>query len=161
MLYEARLRLNTALLPEKVDLYEPERAMPRDEYRRAVVEEEVASLIGPAAKYAAAFDAAGMLIESAAGDIFGQLVLYPLSSFTPHEIAVVPGSPTVVTFTVAPPVLPELGTVAWLSDPLFEDAVQVNGFTFQVADTGEVRVTLTADLLRHSGRAWRAAAPSP
>lgn len=161
----ARSTLSDRLSPAEVTRHS-HRAHERWTYRRAVMAEVLASLSGPAAAYAGAFDAANKLLETVAGDTFSQLAVYgpPETEVRPANIDILPGhrGPQ-VSFTRAPydgnglrPHL-QMGEIVWLDDALVRDCVQIVAVEFSsgLYSDGEDRERVTGVMLEGTCEGWR------
>lgn len=156
-LRSSRSRIRQRLTDEAIAAHEPHFAMPRDNYRQAVVEEEIAALSGTAREYAHAFDAADRLVETAASEVFGQLAAYgePAIVTAPQEIDFNVGKDKEVSFNVLDDSWAEIGALIWLDDPLLPDAAHIMEVTWRVdAATGEAQ-RVAASILAGTGLAWR------
>ena len=157
-LSQARTNLKQRLAPESVDQYEPNLALPRNEYRAASLREEVDALDGSAADYARAFGAANDLIEHAASDVMSQLACYPMSQYTPADLDVQePGTPMLIEFVDANPDIfwPSPGEIGWVDDDLVHAAVVIYGVRINFAGTGAGSTRLTVRTIPGTGDAWR------
>jgi hypothetical protein len=140
-----------------VDAHEPDVAVRRDAYRRQVVHDAVGSLAGTAREYADAFDAAEKLIQLACSDVFGQLVVYgPVALRGVADLAANGAGPGSVEFTVENTVHLDTGTVAWLDEPLFTDAVHLTGVSYSFDQVLGVRVRATGRALVGTAAVWPA-----
>lgn len=151
-----RKRVRERLAPERVDDYESVLALERAKYRATVLQQELDRLTGGAGEYAAAFEAADLLVEVAASDVFAQLLCYRTPVFTPRDLELERGEPDRVAFTLGEgsPTFPEAGLLAWLDDPHVEDAVLFTGVNLHwdgTATTQQVR----AVVLPGTAAAWR------
>jgi hypothetical protein len=122
----ARKRLRERLSPARVDDFEPVLALERAKYRQAVVDQELATLAGAAAEYAAAFDAANLLLEVAASDVFAQLLCYRTPTLSPRSLEVQQDDQRRLRFTLdeGTPTFPEAGLLVWLDAGLHWDGAK-------------------------------------
>ncbi|ABS06061.1 hypothetical protein [Kineococcus radiotolerans] len=147
-LRSTRQAITQATRPALIDAHEPDRALPRDAYRQQVVVKAVGALSGPAREYADAFDAADRLIELVASDVFGQLAIYGTIGLAGvSELDVRGGNHGKVEFTFQDTVHPDPGTVVWLDDPLFSDAVRVTGLNYSGDQIRGTRARVTGQVL--------------
>lgn len=156
----ARKVVADASKPSVVDAHEPDLAIPRDAYRQQVVDDAVDALIGPAREYADAFDAADRLIELACSDVFGQLAVHDtvaLNGVT--DLAANGAGRGTVAFTVEETVPLDIGTVVWLDDPLFADAVHLTGLSYSFDQAIGMRVRATGRALFGAAAVWPRPAP--
>ncbi|MBB4919116.1 YlbF family regulator [Streptosporangium saharense] len=156
-LQNTRVKLRQRLAEKVVTAYEPNLAMPRDEYRQLVLSEEIKALEGVALEYANAFDAAEQLVEMVASDIFGQISVYGNSDiFTkPQDLDIQPGDQQTVTFTLADDSWPDVGMVAWLDDPFIVDALHITGINFNHNEAAGMVQRVTGVVLEETAAAWR------
>lgn len=146
--------------PALVDAHEPTFAVARDAYRQQVVDDAVGTLAGPAREYADAFDAADRLVELACSDVFGQLAVYGTLALTGvTDLAAHGAGPGTVSFTVEDIVHLDTGTVAWLDDPLFPDAVHVTGLNYSFDQATGMGVRATGRGLLGTADLWPRPAP--
>jgi len=139
-----------------------QRADERSEYRAAVLEEALAGLSGPAAEYTRSFEAANRMLETIAGDVFGQLAIYgqPTLVPAPQDIDLTPGiHGQLLSFTRLArdsnetPFHLEMGKLVWLDDELIPDAVQITRGEISVSSIGE-RERYSGTILSGTGEAW-------
>ncbi len=157
-LRHVRGQLKHRLAPQAVDAYEPDLVMSRERYRQVVLSEELNTLTGTAREYADAFDAADQLVETAASDIFGQLVAYgePTTFTRPQDLDMQPTAPNrVITFIHTGATLPEIGMVVWIDDPLVPDAVHIIGATVGFDTATGITARVTGTVLAGTATAWR------
>lgn len=152
----ARLEAKDRLRSSAVDAHEPTRALPRAAYREGVIREVIEGLTGAARTYAEAFESADGLVELAASQVFSQLVCYPVTTLPANDLDVTPGTPSRVHFTTSDAVLISVGTgsVAWIADPLVDDAVFVTSLSINFGPQ-EPLVQMSGNLLHGTGAAWR------
>lgn len=147
------------LAPAEIDAYEPNLAMRRAEYRRAVVDESTESLSGASRDYASAFSAANSMVDRAVVDVLGQLACFEVRTLRVQNVEVSPGPPRAVRFEAADDdievVLLRPGELAWLDDSVVRDAVFVTGTSFSWSGTGTSTTTFDGELLSGSATAWR------
>lgn len=156
----ARKAVTDASKPAVVDAHEPDLAVPRDAYRQQVVADAVGALTGPAREYADAFDAADRLIELACSDVFGQLAVYGTVAVNGvTDLAAHGAGPGTVAFTVEDTIHLATGTVAWLDDPLFPDAVHLTGLSYSFDQALGMRVRATGRALVGTATVWPRPAP--
>lgn len=164
-LRQARRTLSQRLSRAEMDAHS-QQAHGRSEYRAVVLDEVLATLSGPAEKYARAFEAANRRLDTAASDVFSQLAAYgpPAKVGRPQDIDMRSGSRgPQVSFTRpaddgnGPRWHLEMGQLVWLDDALVRDCVQVTSgeFSFDVL-TGE-RERCTGTVLHGTGQAWLSA----
>lgn len=155
-LAKTKASLRRKLRAASVDLHEPTLALPRAEYRSAVLAEEIAAMQGSARAYADAFDKADRLIETLSSDIFGQLAAYgePDTCARPRDLDIEPGSPTTIRFTWPEDTWPEIGAIVWLDDPLIADAVHVTALHSQFNQSGGLTQQVSAAVLTGTTITW-------
>lgn len=154
-LRSVRATLQQRLTAQAVDDHEPSLAMHRDSYRRVVLSEEIETLSGSAREYTDAFDAADQLVEKAASTVFGQLAAHgePTRHVRPQDVELLPHR--AVTFTLTDNVLPpEIGSVAWIDDPLIPDAVHINAYNMSYERATGVAVSVSGSVLTGTATAW-------
>lgn len=154
----ARRELKKRLSAEALDDYEPNLALPRDEYRSHIMNEVIRSLSGPARVYADAFGEVDRLLDLTMGDIFGELVLFG----EPWRLPVFnvetpkPGEP-IVGFETKPmgPFL-TTGQILWLTTEAVTDAVRIESRTMKMDQVEGMRDHFEARVLLNTGEAWPA-----
>ncbi len=141
-LQDTRARVRQRLSPSMIDAHEPRRALPRHDYRCAVLEEELDALTGQAREFADAFDAADELVELAASDVFGQLAVYgsPVNLGRVAEIDLEPGATQYASFTLPGDTWLEPGCLIRIDDSLITDAMLMVGGSFSFGSTSRTRV---------------------
>lgn len=156
-LSQARGSIRERLSVESVDAHEPRLAIRRAQYRESVVSEEIERLDGAAREYADAFGSAERLIELAASDVFGQLLMYGAPQ-TVHAARVEfdggTSSEPWVSFSAPELIGGTTGALLWVDDPLIADVVRVEGLNFSLDVTAKELVRCTAVILSETGQAW-------
>lgn len=152
----ARLELMERLSAEALDNHEPNRALPRDEYRSYTMNEVVESLTGPARVYADAFGAVDRLLDLTLGDIFGELVLFG----EPRQVPVFnieaprPGEPIIGFETESFSPFLTIGQVLWLTPEAVEDAVRIESQAMEMDQVQGMKVRFEARVLFNTAEAW-------
>jgi hypothetical protein len=159
-LRRARTTLSQRLSPAGT-LSHSQQAHGRSGYRAAVLEEVLAVLSGPTGDYARSFGAANRLIDTAASDVFSQLVAYGLPATEDRardiDLRRGPHGP-LVSFTRSDDEngmrsYLEMGQLTWLDGLLVRDCVQVTSSEISFGLVGE-RQRYTANVLSGTGEAW-------
>ncbi|WP_037624140.1 hypothetical protein [Streptomyces aureus] len=155
----ARARLKQRLSGAAVDAHATSRVLSRHNYRCTVLDEELATLTGPARQFADAFDNADKLVELAASDVFGQLALYggPLLVQNVTDIDFEPGTLRHVHFSVDTDHWFNTGELIQIDDPLVADTCHLISTTVNFGSA--IAPRLTARILPGTASLWRAAAP--
>jgi hypothetical protein len=152
-------QLRADLRSDRVDDFEPQLALRRDQYRRERLADALAALDGPALELADAFSGVDSLIELAAADVFGQLAtageIPTRSCGNDLSLAGGGGEDRTVTFTTADDDLWSLGEVVWIDDPLVPDAVLPTAVSVSFSQTSGVTQEITALILGNTASAWR------
>lgn len=135
-------------------------ALVRHNYRVTILNEALNTLTGSSQEYATSFTNANRIVETAASDVFGELVAYgqPTTVSGPRDIDLRPGAFQLASFTCttdAGDVSPlNLGQVAWLGDPFVRDAVRLTGVTVSIGDQVTATERWTGMVLPDTGLAW-------
>lgn len=154
-LVAARKVIAQASRPALVDAHEPVLAIRRDAYRQQVLADVLGTLVGAALEYAEAFDAAERLLELAASDVFGQLAAYrPIVLTGVTDLAAGGAERGTVEFTVEDTAYLDVGSLAWVDDPLCSDAVHLTGLSYSFDQAAGTRVRVTARVLGGTAAAW-------
>lgn len=154
-LVAARKAIAAASRPSLVDAHEPVLALPRDAYRQQVLANVLETLVGTALEYAEAFDAAERLLELAASDVFGQLVVYrPVVLTGVTDLAAHGTERGTIEFTVKDTAHLDVGSLAWVDDPLCPDAVHLTGLSYSIDRATGTRVRATALVLGGTAAVW-------
>lgn len=151
-------RLKQRLSEAAVDADEAHRVLPRHTYRCTVLNEEIATLTGPARQFADAFDTADRLLELAASDVFGQLAVYgtPLLMQNVTDIDFEPGTPRHIRFSVHNDYWPHTGELIQIDDPLIADTCLLIKATINL---GSAPTRLAAQILPGTASLWQATPP--
>ncbi|GAA1874489.1 hypothetical protein GCM10009715_21500 [Paeniglutamicibacter psychrophenolicus] len=156
----ARHELKGRLSAEALDSHEPNRALPRAEYRSYAMNEVVESLSGPARVYADAFGEVDRLLDLTMGDIFGELVLFG----EPWQVAVFnieapsPGEPIIGFETESFGPFLTIGQVLWLTSEVVADAVRIESQAMKMDQVEGTKFHFEARVLLKTGEAWPAPA---
>lgn len=150
-------RLRQRLGDEAVTAHEPRLALPRDQYRQAVLSQEIDELGGLAREYTDAFDAADQLVETAASDVFGQLAAYGRISTLarPKSLDLQPSSPEMAEFTLTKDIAVEPGMVVWLDDSLVPDALHLTEIHVQMGVATGLLTRVVGNVLAGTAAAWQ------
>lgn len=151
-LSSASQTLRAALKPGRVDAYEPDRAIRRDQYRRHQMEDALESLRGRAASYANAFTEAADAVDFALDDVMPQLVAHR----DPRDIGVASDLDVIdpVNITFAPSVLVfGTGELVYVSDPLVEEVGQVTKVHFAM-EHGVSTQRINVRLAHEAAASW-------
>jgi len=154
-LVAARKAIAEAARPALVDAHEPVLAIPRDAYRQQVLSDVLGTLDGAALEYAEAFDGAERLLELAASDVFGQLAVYrPIVLTGVTDLAARDAETGTVELTVEDIAHLDLGSLAWVDDPLCPDAVHLTGLNYSFDQAAGTRVRIIGQVLDGTAAAW-------
>lgn len=154
-LLAARKTIAGALKPEAIDAHEPDRAWPRDNYRRQVVADVIDSLNGASHEYAVAFEDADRLLGFSCSDVFGQLAVYgTVSVDRVSDLAAHNEGPAGVEFTVADAVYLSHGAICWLDDPLVPDAVILTVVSHNFTQATGLRISAKGRVLAGTATTW-------
>jgi hypothetical protein len=157
-LSQARAAIRRRLTEESVDAHEPRLAIRRAQYREAVVNEELGDLRGAAHEYATAFDRAEGLIQLAASDVFGQLLMYgDPQTVHPDRVEFDGDGEVRMGFSSPELIGGTTGALLWVDDPLVSDAVRVEELRFSLDHTSTELVRCAAVMLSGTGQAWAGA----
>jgi hypothetical protein len=159
LLASVNAQLRADLRSDRVDAFEPQLALPRDQYRQERITEALRALDGPALELVDAFSGVDSLIELAAADVFGQLATFgeipTRSCGSDLSLAGGNGEDRTVTFTTEDDHLWSCGEVAWIDDPLVPDAVLPTAVTVSFTQTDGASQEITALILPNTSPAWR------
>lgn len=152
----ARKRLRERLSGASVDAFEPQLALRRDEYRRAVVDDEVRHLRGGAADFALAFASADRYTTLVADSVFAQLVVYGIERLPAvRDLALTTRTDAQeVSFATGGGAWPEVGALAWLPGTVVSDAVHITAISFSLDVGSEAEFRVSADRLPGTGEVW-------
>lgn len=152
----ARRELKQRLSAEAIDDHEPNRAIPRDQYRSHTMTEVVHSLAGPERIYADAFGEVDRLLNLTMGDIFGELVLFGEPCRVPvfNVETPMPGEPCIGFQTGPIGVFLSIGQLLWLSTDTITDAVSVELHSIKMDRAEGTRNHFEARVLLNTGEGW-------
>lgn len=157
-LKRCRARIEEALEPSRIDHYDADNALARNQYRQHVVQTEVSNLTGQAGQYAEAFGQLNALLELAVTSVFSQLVCYPLIEVTPSRLDTSPGSGTMLRLSQpasAAPINLNPGSLVWINHPLSEDAVLITRVQHHWNVDRDTVIEVDSLVLEGSAEAWR------
>jgi hypothetical protein len=155
-LREARAVLHGTLAPQAVDQYEPGLAVRRAEYRERALGDAIETLTGAAREYADAFEAANKVVETAASEVFGQLVAFgrPSAQYRASDVDLVHDLSPQLSFILEGHDMPKVGELAWVDNPFSDDAVQIIGLRMTAdVERGEL-IRVSAVLLSGTADTW-------
>lgn len=144
--------LRAALMPDRIDEFEPHLALKRHQYREEQMENAIARLSGGAAAYAKAFEDAADTVDFAVDEVLPQLVTFGL----PEEVGAAPDLDFVGEDRVAfRPVVPIFwtGMLVFVSDPLVEEVGQVTSVNINFS-AGIENNRATLRLLPGAASSW-------
>lgn len=155
-LTRARRQVGESLGAARFDAFEPTRALRRADFRNQVVRDIVKNLPDAARAYAWWFDAVDSLIEFACSRVFGQLVVYgPVRLQNVSELAADGPEAQTVEFVIDSMRPLPLGTICWLNDPLFPEAVMLTGLSMSFSQVDGMRQVARGRLLNEAALAWK------
>lgn len=163
VLLATRAQLALPLLAASVIAAAGDHAVARAKYRAQVLSDAVTPLSGAAREYTQAFEGVNAVIETAASDIFGQLLAYgaPITISRPQELDVRPGPPRTVEIALSNVAWPDLGAVVWIDDPLVDDAVHLIGMAMSYEPVDGTHHRLTGVVLEGTAESWARTALAP
>lgn len=154
-LSRARAAIRGRLTEESVAAHEPRLAIRRAQYRETVVNEALGDLHGAAHEYATAFDGADGLIQLAASDVFGQLLMYGDPQTVHPDRVEFDGDGTISMSFSSPELIGgTTGALLRVEDPLVSDVVRVEALSFSFDSTATELVRCAAVMLSGTGQAW-------